>query len=131
MDNQDKPEAATKRNRRRPLPVTITSGMRVIELNDGRPGTICGFTQAYCIYRIEGRETLSVAHWRDLALGGIAPADVLLPETVTENDRRNASATVLRELLALKQFGLTPIQRAALEELTVDLCGENRTQEGD
>ena len=49
-------------------------------------------------------------------------ADPLLPADVTENDRRNASTTVLRELLGLKQFGLSPAQTALHDELIHDLC---------
>jgi hypothetical protein len=81
-----------------------------------------GFTQAYCIYRISDSDALVVADWRDVALGDVCPAEPLLPADVSENDRRNASATVLRELLGLKQFGLTARQSAALEELVAELA---------
>jgi hypothetical protein len=109
--------------RRRALPVTITAGMPVMEISDAMPATIVGFTQAFCIYRINETGTLAVAKWRDVALGDVCPAEPLLPIGVTENDRRNTGATVLRQLLALKQFGLTAAQTATLDELVAILCG--------
>ena len=107
--------------RRRPLPVTITPGMPVVEIDDGMPGVVAGITQAYCIYRLPEREALIVAPWPDIALGNICPADPLLPTDVTDNDRRNGQAAVLRELLALQQFGLSEAQRAVLDELIAEL----------
>ena len=112
----------------RPLPVTIVPGRHVFDVSDCPSGTVAGITQAYCLYRLADteteNETLCVAAWRDIALGNICPAGLLLPADVTENDRRNASATALRELLQLKQFGqLTPAQKAALDELMASLLG--------
>jgi hypothetical protein len=104
------------------MPVTITPGMPVVEIDAGEPGEIVGYTQAFCIYRISESDALVVADWRDVALGDICPAEPLLPADVSENDRRNASAAVLRELLRLKQFVLTATQTAALEELAAELC---------
>lgn len=109
---------------RRSLPATITVGMSVVEIDAGLPGTIVGYTQAYCIYRISQTNALVVAEWRDVALGDMCPANQLLPANVAEIDRNNASAALLRELLALQQFGLTAKQTAALEELIATLCGE-------
>ena len=78
-----------------------------------------GITQGFCIYRTD---SLSVAAWEDVALGGICPVNALLPADVTENDRRNWSAHVLSELLGLAQFGLTPTQTATHDELLDYLC---------
>jgi hypothetical protein len=100
----------------------MTAGMRVMEISDAMPATIVGFTQAFCIYRITGNGALAVANWRDVALGNVCPAELLLPAHVAENDQQNASATVLRELLALEQFGLTAAQTATLDELVAILC---------
>ena len=97
--------------------------MQVVDMTGFVAGTIGGFTQAFCIYNIESHDNLSVANWRDVAIGPVCPAEPLLPTDVTENDRRNASATVLRELLALKQFGLTPAQTTVHDELIAYLCG--------
>ena len=109
----------------RPLPVTIVRGMLVHEACDGTAGIVVGITQAYCIYRVASSDQLCVANWRDVALGNVCPADPLLPTDVTENDRRNASATVLGELLSLQQFcPLTPAQAATLDELIAFLCGD-------
>ena len=108
--------------RDRPLPVTIVPGMQVVDMSNDGAGTIVGITQGFCIYRIDDTEGLSVARWEDMALGGICPADPLLPADVTENDRRNWSAHVLRELLGLAQFGLTATQTAAYDELIAFLC---------
>jgi hypothetical protein len=48
----------------------------------------------------------------------------LLAADVAENDRRNAGATVLRELLALERLGpLSNEQRGVLDELIGFLCG--------
>jgi len=54
-----------------------------------------------------------------MALGNVRPADALLTRNVAENDLLNGSATVLRELLKLKQASrrLTAAQDAAFEEL--------------
>lgn len=126
MSNQpllhNKPDPSSE-HRRRPLPITIVPGMRVVDMTGEVSGTIVGFTQAFCIYKIESLDDLSVANWRDVALGPVCPAEPLLPTDVTDNDRRNASATVLRELLALKQFGLSPTQTAVHDELIDYLCG--------
>jgi hypothetical protein len=97
--------------------------MPVVEIDDGLPGTIAGITQAFCIYRLPETETLVVAPWHDIALGNICPAEPLLPVDVTENDRRNAQAAMLREVLALRQFGLTELQTAVLDELIAKLTG--------
>jgi hypothetical protein len=59
--------------------------------------------------------------WRDVVLGNLCPADALLPADVTESDRRNAQAAVLREMLALRQFGLTTVQTTVLDELFANL----------
>jgi hypothetical protein len=40
-------------NRCRALPLTVTAGMPVVEVSDAMPATIVGFTQAFCIYRID------------------------------------------------------------------------------
>ena len=107
----------------KPLPVAIVPGIPVCLMTDGSPGTIAGITQAFCIYRIDGTDSLAVANWREVALGGICPAPTLLPTDVVENDHRNASATVLRELLGLEHVGpLTPGQGGTLEELVRLLC---------
>jgi hypothetical protein len=106
-----------------PLPVAIVPGMRVVEVTDATVGTIVGCTEAFGIYRTSEPHALAVARWCELALLDVCPAAPLLPADVIENDRRNASATVLRELLALEQFGLTAAQTAALRELVAQLCG--------
>ena len=110
---------------RRALQVPIVRGMTVHEVCDGTAGTVVGITQAYCVYRVADGQQLCVAHWRDLALGNICPAEPLLPADVSENDRRNASATVLCELRSLERLGsLTPAQQAVLEELIALLCSD-------
>lgn len=110
---------------RRPLPVTIVRGSPVYETCDGTAGIVVGFAQAYCIYRAMDGDQMRVAHWRELALGNICPAEPLLPTSVCENDRRNANATVLRELLLLERLGpLTPAQTAVCEELVAYLCSD-------
>ncbi|MCA9124752.1 MAG: hypothetical protein H6822_01890 [Planctomycetaceae bacterium] len=121
-DSSDKPDSSSE-HRRHPLPITIVPGMQVVDMTGFVAGTIGGFTQAFCIYNIESHDNLSVANWRDVAIGPVCPAEPLLPTDVTENDRRNASATVLRELLSLKQFGLSPMQTAIYDELIEYLCG--------
>ena len=92
--------------------------MSVVDITLEPAGTLVAFTGAYCIYRLDGSDTLAVANWRDVAVGPVCPAAPLLPAGVEENDRRNASATVIRELLALKQFGLSERQTTAYDELT-------------
>jgi hypothetical protein len=108
---------------RPPLPVTIVPGMPICEIWSGTLATVVAFTEAYCIYRAEGASELSVAPWREVALANVCPADPLLPRDLTEIDRDNARAALLRELLAAKPFGLTETQAAALAELTTMLCG--------
>ena len=98
--------------------------MSVIEVNDGMVGTVAGITEAYCVFRLDETAALAVARWRDMALINICPAAPLLPADVAEIDRQNASAAVLRDLLALHQFGLTATQTVALSELVAQLCGE-------
>lgn len=107
----------------RPIPVPIVPGMTVHETCDGTAGTVAGITQAYCVYRTRDGDQLSVANWRDLTLGNICPAESLLGDDVADQDRRNGSATVLRELLLLERLGpLTPAQAAVRDELVADLC---------
>ena len=113
---------------RHPLPITIVPGMRAVDMSCDGTGTIVGFTQAFCIYRIDATDGLSVANWRDVAVGPVCPAEPLLPADVTENDRRNTCATLLRELLALQQFDLTPKQTAAYHELIESLCGGQQAE---
>lgn len=108
--------------RRRPLPVTITPGMPVVEIDHGVPAAVAGITQEYCIYHIADTDALAVARWRDVALGNVCPAEPLLPADIAERDRGNAQAAVLRQLLVLKSFGLTSAQQAALDELVAQLC---------
>ena len=92
-----------------PVQVAMSPGMPVCEIGDGTPGRITGITQAFCLYRLGDGDTLCVANWRDIAVGNTCPAPTLLPASVRENDLRNASATVLRELLSLQHLGpLTP-----------------------
>ena len=105
----------------RPLPITIVPGMHVVDITSEPAGTLVALTEAYCIYRTGGIDTLAVANWRNVAVGPVCPAAPLLPAAVEENDRRNASATVLRELLALKQFGLTASQTTAYDDLILYL----------
>lgn len=107
----------------RPLQVAVAAGMTVCEMGDGTPGNIVGITEAFCIYRLDDIETLCVVNWRDIALSNICPASTLLTTDVDENDRRNASATLLRELLGLQRVAtLTPAQQATLKELVALLC---------
>ena len=110
---------------RRPLPVTITPGMPVADVADAMPATIAGITQEYCIYHITQTDSLAVARWRDIALANVCPAEPLLPADVTQRDRGNAQAAVLRELLSLRQFGLSALQTAALDELVALLCNDS------
>ena len=111
----------------RPLPVTITSGMPVVSLDDSPPGRIVGITRSYCIYRAAGMDSVTVAPWREVALGNVCPAHALLPSDIGENDRLNASATVLRELSELKRVAkLSASQSAAYQELLDVLCGHDR-----
>ena len=100
------------------LPVAIVSGMQLFPVDDIAPATVEGITQEYCIHRLEG--TLAVSRWRNLAVS-VCPARPLLPTDIAENDRRNAAATVLRELLALQPFGFTAAQQQAFEELVATL----------
>ena len=116
------PEFLT-RARCRPLPVTIVPGMCVIDASEVDTGTIVGITQAYCIYRPSDGDQLQVGAWRDLALVNVCPAEPLLSDDVRENDRRNASATVLRELLALERISrLDGAQQTVCDQLISDLC---------
>ena len=62
-----------------------------------------------------------IARGRNVALGNVCPAAPLLPADITVNDRRNAQAVMLREMLALEPFGLTDGQRAVLAELVAEL----------
>ena len=112
-----------------PLPITIVPGMRAVDMSCDGTGTIVGFTQAFCIYRIDATDGLAVANWRDVAVGPVCPAKPLLPADVTENDRRNTSAMLLRELLALQQFDLTPKQTAAYDELIEKLCPDQQPEQ--
>jgi hypothetical protein len=105
-----------------PLPATIVPGMQVVPLEDATLGTVRGITQAYCVYQLAGSGRLCVAAWSQLALANVSPTHQLLPADVTENDRQNASAMVLRELLLLEPFGLSAAQAAAKEELLHQLC---------
>jgi hypothetical protein len=92
--------------------------MSVIPIDDVPVSTIVGVTQSYCVHQLADASHLLVSSWRDLALANICPADPLLPNDVRENDHRNASATVLRELLALERIGsLTSDQQATRDSL--------------
>ncbi len=108
-----------------PLPVTIVADMTVVPIDDALTGIIRGITETYCIYQLPGSERHCVAAWPELALAHVCPAPQLLPADVTEADRQNASAAVLRELLLLEQFGLSTTQKTAKDELLNRLCPEH------
>jgi hypothetical protein len=108
------------------LPVTIAPGMLVVDVADARPGSIVAFTEAYCLYRSGESSALIVAPWRELALVDICPAAPLLPADVRQRDEHNLRAVVLRELLALEEFGLTAAESAARDELVQHFCGDTR-----
>ena len=110
--------------KRRPAPVTVAPGMSVVDISDAHAGVIVGITQAYCLYRLPHTNRLRVSRWRELALANIRPADPWLADDAAGNGHRNASAAVLRELLALEQAGpLTPHQEAVCDELLGYLRG--------
>lgn len=105
------------------LPITIVPGQPVFDLADGTPGLVVGVTEAYCLYRTQDSR-LAVSSWRETAVSAICPAAQLLPREVTASDVRNASARLLRELLARELVApLTENQRATREELVKLLCG--------
>jgi len=99
--------------------------MTVVGIDDNPPATIAGITEEYCLYRHAHSGTLAVARWREIALDHVCPAEPLLPADVTQRDRGNAQAALLRELLNLRQFELTPKQQAVLQELVAELCGDS------
>ena len=120
-----KAEGSSPRSEKRPLPVTVVPGMTVVHIRDAEVGTVVGITQAYCVYRLAETNGLQVSNWRDLALANICPADPLLPDDVKENDHRNASATVLREMLALERISsLTEEQRAVVDGFLGYMCDQ-------
>ena len=96
--------------------------MPVVQIEDGSCGEVVGITHGYCVYQLARTQSLAVAAWPELALANIRPAKSQLHSDVTEDDRRNSLARVLRELLALKQFGLSAKQEATLAELLAELC---------
>ncbi len=103
------------------LPIAIVPGMQIVRLEDNPVGRIEGVTSAYCVFSLG--ETVWVDRWRNLALSGVSPAPPLLPNSVTENDRLDANARVLRELALLKSLGeLTLAQQTTLNELILMLC---------
>ena len=97
--------------------------MPVVILEDCPAGRIIGITQAHCIFRLTAPDMITVAPWSEVALGNVCPSHALLPSDVQVNDRLNASATVLRELLKLRQASrLTDLQSNACQELLAELC---------
>ena len=104
------------------LPITIVPGTRVHNWVDESAGTVVGVCRDYCICQLDQSEDLWVGNWRDLAVGGLCPARQLLPADVTENDLRNASAVLLKELLNVRQFGWSDTQTVLHEELVESLC---------
>jgi hypothetical protein len=113
-------------NHRSLLPVAIAPGMLVVDVADALPGSIVAFTEAFCLYRSGETSTLIVAPWRELALAEVCPAAPLLPADVRQRDEHNLRAVVLRELLALEEFGLTTAESAARDELVQHFCGASR-----
>ena len=111
------------------LPITITRGMPVVNWSDNSAGTIAGITETFCIYHLDGSNGLWVAAWRELAVGNLCPAAPLLSDDLEEIDRRNASATLLRELIGMDEFGLTAHQTATRDELIAYLCGADTATE--
>lgn len=97
--------------------VAIAKGAIVYEIIESTPCTVVQVTEAYCIYRVDGTTEVSVSPWSELAISGIAPDPSLLPPSLQEVDLANARAALLREFLEMKQWGLSPAQSAALEEL--------------
>lgn len=108
---------------RSPLPIVVTRGMRVYETWTGTIAEVVGFTQMYCLYKTAGATEVSVAPWSEVALANICPADAVLPRDMTEIDRANARAALLREFLVARAYGLSAAQETALLELESALCG--------
>lgn len=106
-----------------PFPIPIVHHQLVYDLAEETPGTVVGITEAYCIYRAQYSEQLAVARWNSIALANLCPAAQLLPRDVAVRDHHNASAALLRELIALRQVSLlTPHQQAVFNELVELLC---------
>jgi hypothetical protein len=99
-----------------PLPITIVPGMAVVPF-DSQPKEVIGITERYCVYRDPTLNILGIEPWKDVAVANVCPARPLLPDSTDEIDCQNGQAVLLRELLALQQFGLTEKQEAVLEEL--------------
>lgn len=106
-----------------PVEVSIAPGMPIYEIWSATKGTVVAVTQAYCIFRAAGVSELSVAPWHEMALANICPTDRNLPRELVEIDLANARASLLREFLAAKPYGLTANQSAAYHELVAMLCG--------
>ena len=99
----------------------VVPGMRVANWTHHPTGHVVGVCQNYCVYRLENGH-LCVANWRDLAIAGLHPAPQVLPADVEGNDKRNASAVLLKELLYAEQFGWSETQRMLRDELVAYLC---------
>ena len=99
----------------------IGPGMRVANWKHHSTGRVIGVCMDYCIYRLEN-DHMCVDNWRDLAVAGLRPGPQVLPTDVTENDKRNASAILLKELLYAEQFGWSETQRVLRDELVTYLC---------
>jgi len=100
--------------------LNIKLGTPVCEMSTGTLGQAVGVTDAYCIYRLNSKEakhSFSVARWRDIAVGNIAPSWDLLPKNWDEIDRHNSYAALFRDLVAIDPNHMTSTLEKTLQEM--------------
>jgi len=109
----------------------IKLGTPVCEMSTGTLGQAVGVTGAYCIYRINSKEaecSFSVARWRDIAVGNVAPSWDLLPKNWDEIDRLDSYAALFRDLAAIHPNHMTSTLETTLQEIYVILTDKLSTK---
>jgi len=109
----------------------IKLGTPVCEMSTGTLGQAVGVTNAYCIYRLNSKDLkdcFSVAPWRDIAVGNVAPSWDLLPRDWDENDRFDNYAALFRELAAIHPNHMTSTLETTLQEIYLILTDKLNTK---
>jgi len=109
----------------------IKLGTPVCEMSTGTLGQAVGVTNAYCIYRLHSEGTddaFSIAPWRDIAVGNVAPSWDLLPKNWDEIDRLDSYAALFRELAAIAPNHMISTLETTLQEIYLILTDKLSTK---
>lgn len=99
-------------------------GMFAVKVDLEPTGQIIAVTEHYAFLRFADDEQPAVVPWHAIALRGIEPAPVALPQDVITRDRQDKLAEALRHLLMIENA--TSQDRATIHQLWDELLAPGR-----